>query len=188
MDDQELKMKFEEILLKYQRDPENPECQCNLACCYQWGIGTECNFTEAARLYELAKSQIWEASGNLGILYMLGQGVPKDEIKAAALLKVSAEHGDINAMANLGGLLLKSPATFGSQLGPNAGIDWLTKAAEGNHPVATHNLGMAYLVGRGVEMDLAKAVKLFEMGVDLGNEASEKVLKDLLEKGFITKI
>lgn len=185
MENQESKDVFEEAQSNYKKNPDDPECQYNLACCYHWRIGAEANFTEAARLYELAKSKVWEASTNLGILYLYGHGVPKDELRAATLLKTGVEHGDTNAMAALGGIFLGPSSPLKDQLDPTTAINWLIKAEQGNHPVGTHNLALAYLTGQGVEPDLKKAHALFLKGAKLGNELSLAVLKDLQNKGVI---
>ncbi len=53
------------------------------------------NFDESVRLFSQAKELgFLDAQGNLGVLYIYGQGVPKDEMKAVALFRDGAEKGN----------------------------------------------------------------------------------------------
>jgi TPR repeat protein len=55
----------------------------------------EPDFSESVKL--LSRSQelgFLDAQGNLGVLYICGQGVPKDESKAFALFQDGAEKGN----------------------------------------------------------------------------------------------
>ncbi len=59
----------------------------------------EKEYAKAMAAFEKARGLDWvPALANLGVLYVNGAGVPKDEVKAAALFKEGAEKGDKVAM------------------------------------------------------------------------------------------
>lgn len=59
----------------------------------------EKNYPKAVAAFEKARSLGWvPALANLGVIYVNGAGVPKDEKKAASLFKEGAEKGDKMAM------------------------------------------------------------------------------------------
>jgi serine/threonine protein kinase/TPR repeat protein len=59
----------------------------------------EPNFDQSVRLFSQAKELgFLDAQGNLGVLYIYGQGVPKDEMKAVAIFRDGAEKGNALCM------------------------------------------------------------------------------------------
>jgi uncharacterized protein len=83
-------------------------------------------FREAAAYYKDAEAQY-----QLGRLYLLGRGAPKDAIQAARWFGLSAKNGDHRAQAMLGEMLFK-----GDQVARQAarGLFWLTVAKESASP------------------------------------------------------
>ena len=69
-----------------------------------------------------------EAQYQLGRLYQLGQGTPKDEVQAARWFKQAANKGQRSAQAMLGTMLFKGQ---GLQRQAAMGLFWLTVAREG---------------------------------------------------------
>ena len=69
-----------------------------------------------------------EAQYQLGRLYQLGQGTPKDEVQAARWFKQAANKGQRSAQAMLGTMLFKGQ---GVQRQAAMGLFWLTVAREG---------------------------------------------------------
>ena len=79
----------------------NPRAMNLLGDLYRKGVPglIKPNFDESVRLFSQAKDLgFLDAQGNLGVLYIYGQGVPKDEMKAAALFKDGAEKGNALCM------------------------------------------------------------------------------------------
>jgi serine/threonine protein kinase/TPR repeat protein len=75
----------------------NPRAMNLLGDLYRKGVQglIEPNFDESVRLFSQAKELgFLDAQGNLGVLYIYGQGVPKDEQKAVALFRDGAEKGN----------------------------------------------------------------------------------------------
>ena len=61
------------------------------------------DYAEAARRYRIAAEQgDVEAQNQLGYMYRLGQGVPKDDVEAASWTRKAAEQGNADAQARLG--------------------------------------------------------------------------------------
>ena len=92
------------------------------------------NFDESVRLFSQAKELgFLDAQGNLGVLYIYGQGVPKDELKAVALFRDGAEKGNplcmyFYAMCFDGGV--------GIEKDPESARSWYLRAAQGGNRTA----------------------------------------------------
>ena len=92
------------------------------------------NFDESVRLFSQAKELgFLDAQGNLGVLYIYGQGVPKDERKAVALFRGGAEKGNplcmyFYAMCFDGGV--------GVEKDPASARSWYVRAAQGGNKTA----------------------------------------------------
>lgn len=56
---------------------------------------------------------------------------------------------------------------------------WWKKAAEQGHVNAQHNLGIYYVVGKGVEKDDQKGYKLLLLAAGSGHEKAKEVKADL---------
>ena len=79
----------------------NPRAMNLLGDLYRKGVPglIKPNFEESVRLFSQAKELgFLDAQGNLGVLYIYGQGVPKDEMKAVALFRDGAEKGNALCM------------------------------------------------------------------------------------------
>jgi len=68
---------------------------------YRSGFGVQLNYTEAARWFQKAAA-IPGAVRELGKLYAVGLGVPKNERRAAELLLHAGVQGDVEAQVDLG--------------------------------------------------------------------------------------
>ncbi len=79
----------------------NPRAMNLLGDLYRKGVPglIQSNFDETVRLFSHAKDLgFLDAQGNLGVLYIYGQGVPKDEKKALELFRDGAEKGNALCM------------------------------------------------------------------------------------------
>ena len=98
---------------------------------------------------------------SLGLLYELGRGVPKDEVKAYAIYREAAGAGKPFAMTNLARLLNLGR---GVEKNPAEALKWLQKAAELGDPGALGMLGTAYATGAVLPKNDAKAIELWRAG------------------------
>lgn len=94
------------------------------------------------------------AQRNLGLLYLNGQGVPKDEAAAAEWFRRSADQGFPRAAANLADLHLRG---IGVPRDPAKAVSFFRQAAEGGLPEAQHNLAVLLESGFGADSDLDQA-------------------------------
>lgn len=115
------------------------------------------------------------APGNLdamteqGLAYETGQGVAKDERKAAALYREAADKNYAPAQRQLAALYLRGAG--GLPKDDQAAFQLLEKAARQNDPLAQMELARLYDEGRGVPKDPAKAKGIRE-------DASKRVILD----------
>lgn len=143
---------------------------------YQLGRGyhRSDNYATAALWYRNAMehgSAFGEAA--LAMLYMSGQGVPKDMSKAADMTRDAAEKGVVIAQNALGYMYangISVPKDNGQAL------VWYRKAAEQGAPNAQLNLGIAYEEGAGVKQDLEQAAMWYRKAAAWGLEDAKKRL------------
>ncbi|MGA7392147.1 MAG: protein kinase [Terrimicrobiaceae bacterium] len=115
---------------------KNPRAMNLLGDLYRKGVPNliEPNFDESVRMFSQAKDLgFLDAQGNLGVLYIYGQGVPKDEKQAVALFKDGAEKGNplcmyFYAMCFDGGV--------GVSRDRGAAREWYVRAAKGGNRTA----------------------------------------------------
>lgn len=113
---------------------------------------------------------------NLGQLYRLGQGVPKDVQKAEDYYRRSAEKGHIGAQGNLGTLYYFAV--------PNAprvddALKWWQRAAAKGDARSQYMLGVVFYNGKDVPRDPVRAYGWMRLAVAAGLAeavAAEKVL------------
>lgn len=114
------------------------------------------------------------AEAALGELLLRGDGLPRDDARALALLEKSARAGHGPAVFRLGFLL--SRGENGAARDPARAIAYFRAAAAAGEPEAFFNLGAAHANGRGVKRDYAEALAWLMIakrrGADNGTEAS----------------
>lgn len=114
------------------------------------------------------------AEAALGELLLRGDGLPRDDSRALALLEKSARAGHGPAAFRLGFLL--SRGENGAARDPARAIAYFRAAAAAGEPEAFFNLGAAHANGRGVKRDYAEALAWLTVakrrGADNGTEAS----------------
>jgi hypothetical protein len=114
------------------------------------------------------------AEAALGELLLRGDGLPRDDTRALALLEKSARAGHGPAAFRLG--LLLSRGENGAARDPARAVAYFRAAAAAGEPEAFFNLGAAHANGRGVKRDYAEALAWLTVakrhGADNGTEAS----------------
>jgi TPR repeat protein len=113
----------------------------------------------------------------LGELYANGQGVGRDDAKAAEWYKRAADAGDANAMFALGTFELDGRA------GPRnraAALDWFTQAAKRGNANAAYNVGLANLEPQG---DIKAAAEFLKIGAKAGLPDAQYALSAMYREG-----
>ena len=105
-------------------------------------------------------------------MYEKGEGVSKDNYKAAELYRESAEQGNSNAQLNLGLLYAKNNDQFKA-------FYWFNKSAEQGNDNAQYALGLMYKYGDGVSIDFSKSIEWFRKSAKQGNSNAIKSCIDL---------
>jgi TPR repeat protein len=104
---------------------------------------------------------------NLGIMFLEGQGIPKNEAEGYRWIRMAAEKGDPRA-SYLCGLLLCQGR--GVSTNSEEGIQWLKKSAAMGNSTAEAKLGQDYLIGDdGVKKDPEAAFPLIKKAAEMGS-------------------
>ena len=106
------------------------------------------------------------AQNSLGLIYYIGEGVPKDTAEAAKWYRKAAEQGNAPAQFSLGFMYDNGDA--GPKNSAEA-VKWYRKAAEQGHFGAQGFLANCYRIGEGVPKDSAEAVKWFRKAAEQGD-------------------
>ena len=120
---------------------------------------------DSTNLVELAKSGDAESQYKLGLNYIYGTDVPKDNAKAAEWFKKASDQGFLPARRELGILLASGE---GVEPDMQTAVQYLSQAADELDPSALYHLGLMYEIGIGVEKDLQKAVRMLAYAAEMG--------------------
>jgi Sel1 repeat len=102
---------------------------------------------------------------SLGMFYLQGAGVPKDEAEGVKWLRKSADQGNpagefwLGVAYNSGTGVAKDTAEA---------LRWYRKAGDQGYAAAQYNLGQAYNLGNGVEKDTAEAARWWQEAAEQG--------------------
>ncbi len=127
-------------------------------------------------LRPLAEQGNSRAQGILGVMYGVGQGVPRDYYVAWDWLYPSAEAGDANAQYNFGTLYERG---LGVLLDNLEAIKWFRLAAHQNVPEAQFCLGVFFDEGRGIPVDFVQAHAWHQVA------ASQSFTPDVRDKAVV---
>ena len=94
------------------------------------------------------------AQNNLGLMYVAGEGVPKNDGEAVKWYRKAAEQGHARAQYNLG---VSYATGAGVPEDDGEAVKWFRKAAEQGLTNAQGNLGLMYAAGDGVPQDFVDA-------------------------------
>ena len=97
-----------------------------------------------------------ESESELGVRYLLGRGVLKDEAKAFYYFSEAAKEDDPFAQNELAYLYASGKGTSSD---PERAFYWYQKAADHDLASAQYNLGIMYLAGFGAPGNRALALK-----------------------------
>jgi hypothetical protein len=119
------------------------------------------------------KKKAW-AQSQMGSNYYQGEGVKRSYEMAAALWKLAAQQGEVNAMYNVGQLYEQGQ---GVEQSFERAKQYYEKAAALGDAGAQFSLGLMYYQGNGVEKDLKKANELWTKSAILGHVGAIQALK-----------
>lgn len=147
-----------------------------------------CPFASAALCLLFGRNEAGdiEAQRQIGIAYLTGRDVPRDEIEAARWLRRAAEGGSVAAQTDYGELLLHSETpvhAHAQAASPAEAAAWFRRAAEQGNARAQTHLGALYANGRGVPRDPAVAFTWFKRAAELGNPRGQYNVGVALELG-----
>ncbi|MFZ4764406.1 MAG: tetratricopeptide repeat protein [Roseimicrobium sp.] len=135
---------------------------------------------DVAALEQLAERGNSDAQFELGIRYLGGEGLPKNEKKAVEWLQKAAEQHSLPAMNALGTL---SEEGIGLPKNEKAAVEWYEKAAKYGFPLAQQNLAECYDAGRGVDKNPEEAVKWLERAAHQDFPTAQAAYAWKLERG-----
>ena len=137
--------------------------------------------TDLAALQKAAEQGNAGAQNNLGTRYSKGEGVPKDEAKAAQWYQKAAEQGLAVAQNNLGFMYANGrgvPKDYAKA------AQWYNKAASQGDSDAQVRLGLMYVRGQGMQQDATMAKQWFQRAADKGNETAQYNLGYMYDEGI----
>lgn len=122
------------------------------------------DFKEAMKLLRpLAEGGQPIAAHRLGVMYVLGQGVPKDSAKAIEFFSKAAEQGQGESQHSLG---LRYLWGDGTDKNPETAAAWFTAAANQGIPDSASWLADMYWRGEGVAQDFVEGYKWLLLSKD----------------------
>jgi uncharacterized protein len=138
------------------------------------------NYAKAAKLGEPS------AMYNLAVMRINEEVKLPSLSQAHSALKRSATLGFAPAQFMLGTVLesdqsssKKKPNDKGSAL--KESVQWFEKAALQGHPDASLALGTAYFLGRGADLDYAKALRWYTQAAEFGDVAAQYLVASMYE-------
>lgn len=107
------------------------------------------------------------AQFGLGVLYLNGDGVRQDYVKAREWFEQAAAQGNAYAQVSLGGLYHKGQGVRQDYVKAR---EWYEQAAAQGHALSYVALGTLYFNGDGVRQSRHQAVEYYGKGCDLGEQ------------------
>lgn len=122
------------------------------------------NFTQLFKsLKPCADNGNVQAQNYIGLLYIEGLGVPKDESLGFQYIKKAAISGFGIAQGNLGRLYKNG---IGCNINPTKAAAWFAKGTANGNSKAAYSLGYMYYKGLGVSQNYQKAIECFKKSED----------------------
>lgn len=121
---------------------------------------------------EMLENEVRKGNGaayyNLGYIYLLGQGVSKDEKKAISYFRKGTSHQDTKCMQALA-MCYKNGD--GVEIDGKLTVYWLNQGIKHNDYNCMYHLGLCYEDGFGVENNIDEAKKWMEMSAKKNKDA-----------------
>jgi TPR repeat protein len=123
------------------------------------------------------RKKVAAACSVLGVMYEFGQGVVRDERRAARLYQTACDEGNVRGCANLAGAMVKGT---GMPASPQNAIGLLRRSCM-QKAIGCALLGRLTAKGEGTVADPVMAASLFERGCMNGEAESCRELGDALK-------
>ncbi|MDO9162804.1 MAG: tetratricopeptide repeat protein [Methylococcaceae bacterium] len=101
----------------------------------------------------------------MGLRYVIGDGVVKSPKEAASWFEKAANHGSAEGQYRFGLALQEGRGVLQDY---KASFHWLEQAAQQGHPQAQYSYGQLYRAGIGVDVDRARAYLWFNLAAAQG--------------------
>ena len=135
---------------------------------------------ELEKTKEAAENGDQAAQYQVAGAFQRGEGVPRDDGRAADYYRRAAEQGHAKAQNNLAVMYLQGQ---GVKKDEKEAAKWFRKAAEQGAALAQDTLGMMYARGLGVPKDGLEAVKWYEKAAEQGLAEAQMHLGQLYYLG-----
>lgn len=117
-----------------------------------------------------------KAQHELGLKYLSGVGVKKDQNEATEWFRKAAENGYAASQTNLG---YAYDHGEGTPQDSAVAVEWYRRAAEGGDAVGQFNLGLAYYSGLALPQQYSESIKWWRKAAAQGHDASLQMLREL---------
>lgn len=170
---------FRKALQLYEQAAQmgDPEAEFIAGGMYFTGKGTEQNFKRAFTLLSRAAEKghsSADAQEALAQIYLAGEIVPQNYIKAKELFNLAAEGGKKEAQNELGFMYFVGS---GVERDFNKALYWFEKAANQGLPMAQYNVGMMYYAGNSDKgTDLIKAHAWLNLAGSSGHQGARSTM------------
>ncbi len=173
------------LVLEPTADKMQPYIWYHLGRLYNFGYGTERNFSEALKWFQkAAMSDNGYAQYSLGSLYYYGNGTVQNYEKAFEWFKKSADNGNIYACYEAAKMLRDGIGTVKNQKQADV---YFKKAYDGFQKVAAENpddkiiyrLGVMTIKGLGCGADRELGIDFIKQSAELGNEYAKQFLENV---------
>jgi TPR repeat protein len=131
-------------------------------------------------LVKKAKTNDASAQTLLGIAYMRGVKVSRDDVKAMELFRAAAKKGNGIAEDNIGLFYFFGQGTTKNYA---EAARWFKRAGEDGSRDAHYNLALMYHYGYGIPVDMDQAAKFYEVAAIEGDPQAQNTLGYLYQSG-----
>ena len=156
-----------------------------LGYCYQHGIGTKKDESQAFRYFELAAGKSHaEAQYNLALCYQHRIGTEKNDSLSFKYYQLSADQNHASAQFNLGYCYRYGK---GTKKDFSQAFKYYQLASDQNHADAQNNLGYCYEHGIGTKKDYSQSFKYYQLAAYQNHADAQYNLGYCYEHGIGTE-
>ena len=127
-------------------------------------------YSQAIACFREAVEKGAEAQWRLGLHYIMGWGVEKNDAEAVKWYRKSAEQGNAEGQYLLGYCYA---AGLGVEQNNAEAVKWYRKSAEQGNVAAQLRLGICYYSGVGVDQNYTEAAKWYRKSAEQGNAEAQ---------------
>ncbi|MFO1433293.1 MAG: tetratricopeptide repeat protein [Candidatus Competibacteraceae bacterium] len=129
------------------------------------------DYAAAVQQFQQAADQGYaKAQYNLGLAYLQGQGVAKNDQEGINWFRKAAEQNFAPAQYNVGIAYVQG---LGVQKDPRQGVEWFQKAAKQGFDPAQYKLGTSLYQGQGIAKDPVMAYVWLSLAAAQGNKDAQ---------------